>query len=94
MTWAFCVSPERTLDATMVGADGTHVPVAFKVGDYRSAMDRHVGAWDGFAEAANASSQAFVWGAPFFLGHRVALVFDGMEVGGTKGLRGPFYAFP
>ena len=94
MNWAFCVSPERTLDATMVGTDGAGAPVAFKVGDYRSAMERHVGAWDGFAEAAASSSQAFVWGASFFLGRRVAFVFDGMAADDGNGVRGPFYAVP
>ncbi|MCW6507443.1 DUF3443 family protein [Lichenifustis flavocetrariae] len=94
MSWAFCVSPERTFAATMVGFDGMHVPITFKVGDYRSALDHHVGAWDGFAEAANALSQAFVWGAPLFLGRRIALVFDGMEVDGLKRTQGPLYAFP
>lgn len=94
MTWAFCVSPSRTLETTMVGTDGRMVPVLFTLGDYRDALDRHVGAWDGFAEVAESSSRAFVWGAPFFLGRRVALVFDGRATGETKGVPGPFYALP
>ena len=91
MEWAFCVSPARALTATMVGTDGAEVQVPFRIGDYRGALNGHVGAWDGFAEVAEPGSKAFVWGAPFFLGRRVALVFDGMSVGGA---RGPFYALP
>jgi len=94
MTWAFCVSPSRTLEAAMIGTDGRKVQVLFTLGDYRGALDRRVGAWDGFAEVAEGSSRAFVWGAPFFLGRRVSLVFDGRATGDTKGVQGPFYALP
>ena len=94
MTWAFCVSPPRTLQATMVGTEGRMVPVRFTLGDYRDALDRRVGAWDGFGEVAESSSRAFVWGAPFFLGRRVALVFDGRATDEAEGVPGPFYALP
>ena len=94
MRWAFCVSPARTMQAAMIGMDGKEVPVRFTVGDYRAALDRHVGAWDGFAEAAEESSRAFVWGAPFFLRRRVALVFDGRTTSDVPGVAGPFYALP
>ncbi len=92
MSWAFCLSPARKLQAAMIGSDGRTVPVQLTLGDYRAALDRHVGAWDGFAEAAEASSKAFVWGAPFFLGRRVALVFDGSVT--SESVTGPFYALP
>ena len=94
MEWAFCVSPVRALTTTLVGTDGAEVQVPFRVGDYRDALKGHVGAWDGFAEVAEPSSKAFVWGAPFFIGRRVALVFEGMTAGGLDGPRGPLYAFP
>lgn len=91
MTWAFCVSPAQALTATMVGTDGAEVQAPFRIGDYRGALDRHVGAWDAFAEAAPPSTRSFVWGAPFLLGRRVALVFDGMAAGGIEG---PSYVLP
>ncbi len=91
MTWAFCATPAQTLDAVIVGADGVQVPVKFKVGDYRGALDRHVGAWDGFAEATDPSSRMFVWGAPFFFGRRVYVVLDGASVPGVEGVSGPLY---
>ena len=94
MSWALCVSPAQVLSATMVGTDGAEVQVPFRIGDYRGALNRHVGAWDAFAEVAQPGSQAFVWGAPFFIGRRVALVFDGMSAGGPDGPRGPLYALP
>ena len=92
MVWAFCVSPSRTLEAMMVGTDGRQIRVPFTVGDYRGALDRRVGAWDGFAEVAERSTNAFVWGAPFFVGRRVALVFDGKVTSDTGAVTGPFYA--
>jgi hypothetical protein len=92
MTWAYCPVPERTLHATIAGADGAATPIAFTVGDYRAARDRSVGAWDGFAEAAEPSSRAFVWGAPLFIGRRVFLVQAGKAVPGVEGLSGPLYA--
>ena len=76
----------------MIGVDGRKVEVSFTIGDYRSALDRRVGAWDGFAEVADGSTRAVVWGAPFFLGRRIALVFDGMPIVDGNGAPGPFYA--
>ena len=93
MDWAFCAVPEARRDAVMVGRDGARVPVSFGVGDYRGIRERQAGAAAGLAVAADPSTTAFVWGAPFFLGRRVALVLDGRTVLGTPGLEGPFYAF-
>ncbi len=92
MAWAYCASPSRTLEAAMIGVDGRKVKVSFTIGDYQGALDRHVGAWGGFAEAADSSSKAFVWGAPFFFGRRIALVFDGKTTDDGKDPPGPFYA--
>ncbi len=92
MPWAFCANPSRNLAATMVGRDGTSVDVAFRVGDYRGALDRHVGAWDGFAEVGTPTSGAFVWGAPFFLGRRVFVIFEGRGFPGMIGV-GPGFGF-
>ncbi len=94
MAWAFCVSPPRTLEAVMVGKDGRQIRVPFTIGDYRGALERRVGAWDGFAEVAARSSSAFVWGAPFFLGRRLALVFEGRMTSDTEAVTGPFFALP
>ncbi len=93
MGWAFCAAPALRRNAVMVGRDGMRIPVAFDVGDYRRIRDRRSGASAGIAVAAEASTAAFVWGAPFFLGRRIALVLDGRAVPGLPGLEGPFYAF-
>ncbi|MET0428624.1 MAG: DUF3443 family protein [Microvirga sp.] len=92
MSWAYCPSPDRILDATIVGADEARVAVSFKVGDYRAALDRRVGAWDGFAEAAEPASRSFVWGAPLFFGRRIVVVHEGQPVPGIDGATGPLYA--
>ena len=92
MNWAYCPVPDRVLDATMVGIDGAETPVAFRIGDYRAALDRRVGAWDGFAEVAEPSSRSFVWGAPLFFGRRIFVVQEGKAVPGNDRALGPFYA--
>ena len=91
MAWAYCVEPRRTLDAEMVGIDGKRIPMNFGVGNYQSVRERHAGASDDVAEAAELQSDAVVWGAPFFLGRRVSLVMDGRSVPGISGLLGPCY---
>jgi hypothetical protein len=83
MDWAYCPVPDRTVDATIVGADGARMSIAFTVGDYRAARDRSAGAWDGFAEVAEPSSRAFVWGAPLFFGRRVFVVQEGVALEGV-----------
>lgn len=90
--WAFCARPSRTLAATMVGADGRHIAVPFAVGDYDAARAAHVGAVDDAAIAGDRVSKTFVWGAPFFLGRRVAIVMDGKRVPGASDV-GPFFSF-
>ena len=92
MPGAFCVDPDRRLDATMVGRDGASAPASFTVGDYEARLASGVGASDTMAVPADPVSRAFVWGAPFFMGRRVSVVFDGKAVKGGDGLIGPFYA--
>ncbi len=91
--WALCVSPPRPLRATLVGQDGTDIPTPFWVGDYNAIRDRRFGASADIAVAARPGSDAFVWGAPFFLGRRVFLVMTGRTVPGSPGVSGPFYAY-
>jgi len=90
MSWAFCAIPDRSFTATMVGRGGAGIDLAFMVGDYRGALERRVGAWDGFAEV-NGNSMAFVWGAPVFFGRQVSVIFDGRSVPGRDGVIGPAY---
>ena len=87
MDWAFCATPERELDATLVGADGVSLPARMRIGDYRAILASGLGA-SGSATAT--ASGGFVWGAPFFFGRRVILVVDGQS---ARGLQGPFFAF-
>ena len=51
-----------------------------------------MGAWEGFAEAAEPSSKAVVWGAPLFLGRRVFVDQDAKAVPIVDGAVGPLYA--
>ena len=92
LPWAFCAKPDRSLHAAMVGRDGAPVPVSFAVGDYRAMRDRNVGASDRYAVAAEPSSDAFVWGAPLFLGRRIAVVLEGKRMPGGASTLGPAYA--
>ncbi len=75
----------------MVGTEGSKISTRFSVGDYRARRERQAGASVDVAEVADPRSAAFVWGAPFFLGRRVALVMDGRNSSGTPNLQGPFY---
>ena len=90
-SWAFCVAPRRKLAATIAGQDGRRTTAPFVVGDYEAARDQRHGAADGVAVAGEAGTKTFVWGAPFFLGRRVALVIEGMGVPGLRDI-GPFFA--
>jgi hypothetical protein len=92
MPWALCVDPPRTFAATMIGTTGEQVPTSFVVGDYQAIADHGLGAIGDAAIAADAGSTSFVWGAPYFLGKRIALVFDGMGVPGGTGQTGPLFA--
>ena len=89
--WAFCVSPSRQLDATLVGQGGSEIHTYLRVGDYSAALSSGYGADDSLAVLARSGSNAFVWGAPFFLGRRVFLVLDGKAIPGSD-ILGPFYA--
>ncbi len=92
MIWAFCVAPDVMREAVMVGRDGARTGVPFRIGDYRHLRQRGFGASAEIAVAAEPGSRAFVWGAPFFLGKRIALVMEGRAVPGAANLSGPFYA--
>lgn len=92
MPWAFCVAPTVTREAMMVGRDGTRSSMPFQVGDYRRIRLNGFGASAELAVASAPGSDAFVWGAPFFLGKRVAVVLEGRVVPGSAHLIGPLYA--
>ena len=91
MTWAYCAEPRLFLDAEMVGRDEKRIPIGFAIGNYQARREQPAGASDDVAEAAEARSEGFVWGAPFFLGRRVSLVMDGKGVPGIPGIVGPVY---
>ena len=92
LPWAFCVSPATTREAVVFGRDGARTKMPFRVGDYAQIRQRGLGASAEIAVAAMPKSGAFVWGAPFFLGKRVAVVMEGRAVPGSAGSEGPFYA--
>lgn len=91
-TWALCAAPPRERGAVMVGRDGASVATAFRVGSYAAFLASGAGASDSVAVTGAAGSRAFVWGAPFFLGRRVAVVLEGREVPGRPDARGPLHA--
>ncbi|MGI4800331.1 MAG: DUF3443 family protein [Janthinobacterium lividum] len=87
---ALCLDAARQFVATMQGADRIELPMSFLVGRFPRSGERGV-----FASAAMASSaeeKGFVWGAPFFMGRRISLVFRDKSVPGMPGISGPFYA--
>ena len=92
MPWAFCVAPAATREAVAIGRDGARTVLPFRVGDYRQIRHQGFGASGEIAVAARPQSSAFVWGAPFFIGRRIAVVLEGRRVPGNTNLDGPFYA--
>ncbi len=93
LPWAFCLDPQRSFAATLVGTDGATVATSFIVGNHQDTSDHHYGAAEGLAVAADADTTAFVWGAPYFLGKRIAIVMEGRSLPGHPSLMGPFFAF-
>lgn len=88
---ALCLDPARSFAAVMRGADGAALPMTFLVGRFPA---DETGVFAAAAMAGAADEPGFVWGAPFFMGRRVALVFRDKAVPGQPGLTGPFYATP
>ncbi len=83
-----CAEPTRTLSAAASGIDGAEFSWRFLAGRF---PNREHGVFAAAVMAAAPDSRSFVWGAPFFMGRRVALVFRDRTVPGTPAI-GPFYA--
>ena len=92
MAWALCLEPSRAFAATMIGTTGEETATSFSVGDYQAVGDHRLGAFDGAAIAADEGSKSFVWGASYFLGKRIVLVFEGRGASGKMRHPGPFFA--
>ena len=92
MASAYWVEPGRVLDAVMLGREGARVPLQFVVGDYQDRRERHAGASDDVAEAANVRLAAFIWGRAVLPRQAHVSRQRGQDVPGTPGLVGPFYA--
>ena len=83
----YCAVPDATDTVRMFGAGGRTVSATVRIGDSSALLARQIGASDAIASSGEG---AFVLGAPFFLGRRVALSF-GLAAGPPEG--GPFFAF-
>ncbi|SDV46420.1 DUF3443 family protein [Chitinasiproducens palmae] len=86
----WCASSEASPSATLVGNDGASVDVTVRVGDTAALERSGKGALRNVARVSAATSQAFVWGLPFFFGKRV---FVGFADAPGRSDRRPFYAF-
>ena len=91
MAWAFCPTPDRWIEAAMAGPAGARFPWRIRVGNYRRTLTRNDGASDGMVVAASEGTRSFVWGAPFFMGKRVMVVFEGRDVPRLEHWGGPLY---
>ena len=92
MAWAFCPTPDRWIEATMDDGAGVRLSWRIRVGNYqRTLTRRNDGASNGMAVAAKERTDSFVWGAPFFLGKRVMVVFEGRDVPPLEHWEGPLY---
>lgn len=87
---AICEAPTRSMSATRIGTDGSALSTPFLVGRYPRGDEN--GVFAAAAWAAVPESSSFVWGAPFFLGRRVTLLFRDHIAPGVPRLVGPAYA--
>ena len=90
----YCPSTTLNLSATVSGAIGASVPVAFSVADASQlgmqyfAFDNLAGPLPGFS--TDAAVPGFDWGLPFFFGRDVYTAIEGQS---TPGGTGPYFAF-
>lgn len=92
-SWAICTSSEQHDTAEMQDGTGQTHPLAFLVGNYEKQRDGGNGASRNAATSAKQGATGMSFGAPFFLGKRVALVLEGHKVPGHPELTGPLYAW-
>lgn len=86
----YCPASLTNLSATMVGANGVNVPVAFSINNAISSFASGTRAVIPTLSGAIGDARTFDWGLPFFYGRRV---FIGIEGQASPLGTGPFYAF-
>ena len=86
----YCPAALTTFSATMVGANGVSVPVAFSVNNALASFSSGTLAVIPTLAGNIFDARTFDWGLPFFYGRRV---FTGIEGQSSALGTGPFYAF-
>ena len=86
----YCPASLTTFSATMVGANGVSVPVAFSVNNALASFSSGTLAVIPTLAGNISDARTFDWGLPFFYGRRV---FTGIEGQSSTLGTGPFYAF-
>ena len=86
----YCPASLANLSATMVGANGVSVPVAFAINNAVASFSAGTLAVIPTLSGTIGDARTFDWGLPFFYGRRVFAGIEGQpSILGT----GPFYAF-
>lgn len=86
----YCPASLTNLSATMVGANGVSVPVAFSINNALASFSSGTLAVIPTLSGSIGDARTFDWGLPFFFGRRV---FVGIEGQSSALGTGPFYAF-
>ncbi len=89
-TGFYCPASLTNLSATMVGANGVNVPVAFSINNAVASFNSGTRAVIPTLSGSIGDPRTFDWGLPFFYGRRVFIGIEGQP--STLGA-GPFYAF-
>jgi Protein of unknown function (DUF3443) len=89
----FCPTSTDSLNATITGNNGAQVSPSFSIAN-AYALFTNNSTYSAFNDlggsAGTDGAQSFAFGLPFFFGHPVYTVMEGMNVGGTNG---PYFAF-
>lgn len=86
----YCPASLTNLSATMVGANGVSMPVAFSINNALTSFSSGNLAVIPTLSGSIGDARTFDWGLPFFYGRRV---FSGIEGQSSSLGTGPFYAF-
>ncbi len=90
-TAGFCPAADTKINLEFLGQDQARVAETIVVGNYEALRNSTIGASDRLAIYNIRDPNSYVYGAPFFLGRKIYLLFEGQSVQANGTLTGPMY---